>query len=670
MNTSFKYSAFISYSHSDEKIALWLRKAIEGYKIPKDLRNEANSALAKLPVFRDRDELPTSADLGGSISGALAVSKSLIVICSPKSAQSMWVNAEVEAFKKLGREAFIQCLIVDGEPNASDKSDISDDLECFCPALRFKLDEAGNYTEERTEPIAADIRKNKDSKSVALLRLIAGLMGLGFDDLYRRRERHRRKILAGISAVLLMTGSGLAWWRFTPEGQIFECEYYFKNYIEKASDDGRQKAIYEFINAEFDELGILKEKQKLKVVSFSQLEQIEFVLQTITDIDYEARVYQVLAQTIGVLGDRKKELVYLDKIQRVAEKVNYKPYQAGIYLALAQAAGNLDEKEKGVFYLNKAEQIADTITEKGPKFLMVYPSLIRAANVLGEKEKGNLYLNRLEELAEKNNDAEIHLLLYKSLVQLASILGEKGKGFSYLDKLQKVSEKNNNLSMKVYTYQALVESVGALGEKSKGQTYLEKVFQEVKKITADKEEQAHLYQIIFQTASELGLTKQRYLEHALQATEEITDEKNKVKLYQVLAQTADTREKKEKIVVYLEKAQPAAEKINNAKVFQYLAKATSILGNKNKALQLAQRATRIAKTSTDSGVRTTVFKTSAEIYAQAGLYRNGCDLARDNTNADDAAQITAIVLREYDGGIIEKVRKNWGKLLQFANNNS
>ena len=35
--TSFKYRAFISYSHRDERRASWLHKSIEGYRVPKPL---------------------------------------------------------------------------------------------------------------------------------------------------------------------------------------------------------------------------------------------------------------------------------------------------------------------------------------------------------------------------------------------------------------------------------------------------------------------------------------------------------------------------------------------------------------------------------------------------------------------------------------------------------
>ncbi len=68
-----------------------------------------------------------------------------IVICSPQAAKSKWVNEEILAFKRLGREDRIFCLIVGGEPNATDMPGREDE-ECFPPALRFRLGQDGDLS--------------------------------------------------------------------------------------------------------------------------------------------------------------------------------------------------------------------------------------------------------------------------------------------------------------------------------------------------------------------------------------------------------------------------------------------------------------------------------------------------------------------------------------------
>src|SRR5947208_3243692 len=104
--SGFKYWAFISYSHGDKKWGDWLHRALETYVVPRKLVGTEQSAgrvpSRLFPIFRDREELPTSADLGAHISQALERSRFLILICSPRAAQSRWVNEELLHFKRLG----------------------------------------------------------------------------------------------------------------------------------------------------------------------------------------------------------------------------------------------------------------------------------------------------------------------------------------------------------------------------------------------------------------------------------------------------------------------------------------------------------------------------------------------------------------------------------------
>lgn len=201
-----KYRAFLSYSHRDAKWGAWLHKSIESYRPPKRLvgkptpRGSVPKRLS--PIFRDREELASATDLNTVINEALRQSECQIVICSPPAARSRWVNEEILAFKRLGREDRIFCLIVDGEPNASDDPTRTHE-ECFPPALRFRLGVDGNLSDARTEPIAADARPGKDGKSHAKLKLIAGLLGVGFNELKQREQQRRQRQLLAITSAAL-----------------------------------------------------------------------------------------------------------------------------------------------------------------------------------------------------------------------------------------------------------------------------------------------------------------------------------------------------------------------------------------------------------------------------------------------------------------------------------
>ena len=244
----FKYKAFISYSHQDKKWGDWLHKSLETYSIPKGLigRKTSQGEVPKrlFPVFRDREELPTATELGTMIDGALKGSSHLVVICSPRSAKSQWVNEEIKQFKRLGKSDRILCLIVDGEPNGADKPEMGME-ECFPEAVKYELGEDGELSEERTEPIAADAREGKDGKANALLKLVAGLLGVGFDDLKQRdavRRQRRMMVLSGISGALALVMGGLAIWAWTQRNEAVASRQ-AETQQRKAAETQRQKAV-------------------------------------------------------------------------------------------------------------------------------------------------------------------------------------------------------------------------------------------------------------------------------------------------------------------------------------------------------------------------------------------------------------------------------------------
>ena len=195
--SEFRYWAFISYSHKDKSWGRWLHKALETYRVPKRLQGMPTAAgrvPARLtPIFRDRDELPTASNLGTAIEEALRQSWCLIVICSPDAAQSRWVNEEVLAFQRLGRGNRIHCLIVDSGDDAAAPL-------AFPPALGEREEAEGNRS---GEPIAADARRFGDGRTGAKLKLIAGILGIGYDTLVQREQQRRNRNLLAVTCASL-----------------------------------------------------------------------------------------------------------------------------------------------------------------------------------------------------------------------------------------------------------------------------------------------------------------------------------------------------------------------------------------------------------------------------------------------------------------------------------
>lgn len=183
---SARYRAFISYSHRDAVFGRRLHRRLEGYWLPRRLvgRPGARGPVPRrlTPIFRDREELTAAHDLTAEVRTALAASESLIVVCSPNAAASPWVAREVELFRELHPDRPILAALVAGEP-----------ADCFPEPLR-----------RGAEPLAADFRKEGDGERLALLKLVAGMVGVGLDALVQRDAQRR------MGNVMAVTGAALA----------------------------------------------------------------------------------------------------------------------------------------------------------------------------------------------------------------------------------------------------------------------------------------------------------------------------------------------------------------------------------------------------------------------------------------------------------------------------
>lgn len=201
-----RYYAFLSYSHKDKDLADWLHRELERFRVPRSLagRLTANGVVPRrlTPIFRDQHDLAAAGDLGGEIKAALVRSQYLIVLCSPTAAVSRWTNAEIEWFKRTRPEGCVLAAIAAGEPFASEMPG-RDEEECFPPALRHKYDRRGHQTSKRADPLAADFREAGDGRRLAFLKLVAGMLGVGLDDIVQRETTRKHRRMAWLTAASL-----------------------------------------------------------------------------------------------------------------------------------------------------------------------------------------------------------------------------------------------------------------------------------------------------------------------------------------------------------------------------------------------------------------------------------------------------------------------------------
>jgi tetratricopeptide (TPR) repeat protein len=211
---SFKYRAFLSYSHADTAAARRVHRRIEGFRIDEDLVGRATSMglipETLRPIFRDRQDFDAGSSLAEQSIAALDASAALILLASPRSAGSKYVNEEVRLFKSRHPGRLLIPLIIGGEPGNPAN-------ECFPPSLRFTVTPDGTITETPVNVLAADLRQEGDGFELAIAKVVARLIGLAPDDVYRRAKREQRRqrrirvVVATTMAILMIVGGGFFW---------------------------------------------------------------------------------------------------------------------------------------------------------------------------------------------------------------------------------------------------------------------------------------------------------------------------------------------------------------------------------------------------------------------------------------------------------------------------
>ncbi|MBO4922326.1 MAG: TIR domain-containing protein [Lachnospiraceae bacterium] len=197
-----KYCAFISYRHKelDKYVAKKLHTMIERYTVPGELRESWGSK--KLGrVFRDEEELPVSSNLTDSICTALDNTDFLIVVCTPDTPESIWVEREIKYFLEHHDRSHVIAVLANGTPDTS-----------FPKLITTTYDEEGNET-GKVEPLAANLtgvdnkfRKSRMHKEA--VRLYASIMGVPFDSLWQREKRHNLHCIIALVSVAAVVALG------------------------------------------------------------------------------------------------------------------------------------------------------------------------------------------------------------------------------------------------------------------------------------------------------------------------------------------------------------------------------------------------------------------------------------------------------------------------------
>ena len=212
----------------DSQIAAEIQRRLEHFAVPRSIQKKTGKKKIDR-IFRDKEELPITSDLNDDITEALANSDYLIVICSPRTGESVWVEREIETFLKTHSRREVLTVLAEGEP-ADTIPEILRYDETTDPITKQVVHTA-------IEPLSCDWRvPARQARREELPRLAAALLGCTYDELRQRQRQYRlRRLTAGLTASLVVS-LGLSAY-FVRTGMLIR-----ENYLQSLRNESRYLA--------------------------------------------------------------------------------------------------------------------------------------------------------------------------------------------------------------------------------------------------------------------------------------------------------------------------------------------------------------------------------------------------------------------------------------------
>ncbi len=211
MTEDYKYFAFLSFQSADAKEALRMQRALETYRLPYAVSRRHSLPRKLGQCFCYLSDISLREELMHELEARLAESRYLIVLCSPQSAKSTFVNGGIERFISLGRRDRIIPLIVDGIPYSGDP-----ETECYPEALRRHFPKSSNPFEDH-QILGVNIHEEgvsaRRARQRAVVMVMARMLGLNFEDLWRRevKRRRQRTAMSIMALAMILSAIGLTW---------------------------------------------------------------------------------------------------------------------------------------------------------------------------------------------------------------------------------------------------------------------------------------------------------------------------------------------------------------------------------------------------------------------------------------------------------------------------
>ena len=192
MEKGYTYYAFISYKHEDQKWTRWLKRKLQGYRLPVKTR-KAHQDLPKrlIPIFYDSNLRPGILD--AQVRSEVESSKYLIVVCSREAQKNpKWINKEINFFLENGgdRSRIIPVIVDKAEHPVK---------ETF-PSRLAELNE---------EETILGVNIPVDGKRTAILKIISAMQGIRIEELESEdtKRRQKNRLLASVCSLIIIAGT-------------------------------------------------------------------------------------------------------------------------------------------------------------------------------------------------------------------------------------------------------------------------------------------------------------------------------------------------------------------------------------------------------------------------------------------------------------------------------
>lgn len=194
----FVYDAFISYSRRNAEFAEAFYKRLSEYRPPKGL----NLLQRRLSIFLDQRELYGN-DLDEALKRNLLNSAKLVVLCSPESRSSGFVNQEIREFAEHNNARNIVPILISGKPNHEAQNEAE---KAFPEALYEVL----TTPKKKGNPLAIDYREfrvgkdkfGKDRYFDPWFASLASIYGIDRGDIEQREKRRQTRTRWITSAIV------------------------------------------------------------------------------------------------------------------------------------------------------------------------------------------------------------------------------------------------------------------------------------------------------------------------------------------------------------------------------------------------------------------------------------------------------------------------------------